>query len=49
MTDSIGPGTIDMPECKKEMFLMKIALRNSMQQDFDEDLVGTEIYFLFPR
>jgi hypothetical protein len=48
MIDSIGPGTIDMPEGKKEMFLMKIALRNSMQQDFDEDL-GTVNYCLTIR
>ncbi len=38
MTDSIGTGTIDMSEDKKKMFFMKIALRNSMQHDFDEDL-----------
>jgi hypothetical protein len=38
MVGSIGHGTIDLPENKKEMFFMKIALRNSMQQDFDEDL-----------
>jgi len=38
MTESIGTGTIDMSEEKKQMFFMKIALRNSMQHDFDEDL-----------
>jgi len=38
MIDSVGSGTIDMPDKKKEMFLMKIALRNSMQRDFDEEL-----------
>ena len=48
MIDSIGPGTIDMPEAKKEMFLMKIALRNSMQQDFDEDL-GSVDYCMTQR
>ena len=48
MTDSIGTGTIDMPKDKKEMFLMKIALRNSMQQDFDEDL-GSVDYCMTQR
>ncbi len=48
MIDSIGPGTIDMPKAKKEMFLMKIALRNSMQQDFDEDL-GSVDYCMTQR
>lgn len=38
MIDSVGNGAIDMPDNKKEMFLMKIALRNSMQSDFNEDL-----------
>lgn len=38
MTESIGPGYLEMPESKKEMFLMKIALRTAMQKDFDEDL-----------
>ena len=38
MVESIGNGIIDMPKRKKEMFFMKIALRNSMQKDFDEDL-----------
>ncbi len=48
MIDSIGPGIIDMPEAKKEMFLMKIALRNSMQQDFDDDL-GSVDYCMTQR
>ncbi len=48
MVDSIGHGTIDMSKSKKEMFLMKIALRNSMQQDFDEDL-GTVNYCMTQR
>ena len=38
MVDSIGHDTIEMPNDKKEMFFMKIALRNCMQQDFDEYL-----------
>lgn len=38
MTESIGRGYLGMPESKKEMFLMKIALRTAMQKDFDEDL-----------
>ena len=38
MTESLGLDSFDMPESKKEMFLMKIALRTSMQKDFDEDL-----------
>ena len=38
MIESIGFGALSMTESKKEMFLMKIALRNSMQSDFDEDL-----------
>jgi hypothetical protein len=48
MVESIGHGTIDLPESKKEMFFMKIALRNSMQQDFDEDL-GTVNYCITLR
>lgn len=48
MVSSIGYGTIDLPEDKKEMFFMKIALRNSMQQDFDEDL-GTVNYCITQR
>jgi hypothetical protein len=38
MTTSIGDGSLEMPETKKEMFLMKIALRTAMQKDFDEEL-----------
>ncbi len=48
MTVSIGTGTIDMPEDKKHMFFMKIALRNSMQHDFDEDL-GSVDYCMTQR
>jgi len=48
MTDSIGTGTVDMPEDKKQMFFMKIALRNSMQHDFDEDL-GSVDYCMTQR
>ena len=48
MTDSIGTGTIDMPKKKKEMFFMKIALRNSMQHDYDEDL-GSVDYCMTQR
>lgn len=38
MIESIGYGNIGLSEDKKEMFLMKIALRTAMQRDFDEDL-----------
>ena len=38
MTESIGFDSLSMPRSKKEMFLMKIALRASMQSDFDEEL-----------
>jgi len=38
MTESIGFDSLSMPKSKKEMFLMKIALRASMQSDFDEEL-----------
>jgi len=38
MLESIGFDSLGMSKSKKEMFLMKIALRNSMQSDFDEDL-----------
>jgi len=48
MTVSIGTGTIDMSEDKKHMFFMKIALRNSMQHDFDEDL-GSVDYCMTQR
>ncbi len=38
MTESIGFDSLSMSKSKKEMFLMKIALRASMQRDFDEEL-----------
>ncbi len=38
MIDSIGSDSLNMPKSKKEMFLMKIALRSSMQSDFDEEI-----------
>jgi len=38
MTESIGNEDIGLPPNKKEMFFMKIALRTSMQRDFDEEL-----------
>ncbi len=38
MTESIGFDSLSMPRSKKEMYLMKIALRSSMQSDFDEEL-----------
>jgi hypothetical protein len=38
MTESIGFDSLNMPKSKKEMFLMKISLRASMQSDFDEEL-----------
>ena len=38
MTESMGFDSLNMPKSKKEMFLMKIALRSSMQSDFDEEL-----------
>jgi len=44
MTVSIGTGTIDMSEDQKRMFFMNIALRNSMQHDFDEDLGSVDYY-----
>lgn len=37
MTEYIGT-EIPLSDSKKEMFLMKIALRRSMQQDFDDEL-----------
>ncbi len=36
--ESKGFDSLHMPKSKKEMFLMKIALRASMQSDFDEEL-----------
>ncbi len=38
MTEFIGTDKIPLSDSKKEMFLMKIALRTSMQKDFDEEL-----------
>ena len=38
MIESIGFDSLSMLKSKKEMFLMKIALRASMQSDFDEEL-----------
>ena len=38
MIESIGFDSLSMPRSKKEMYLMKIALRSSMQSDFDEEL-----------
>ncbi|PBO84942.1 MAG: hypothetical protein COA77_06825 [Thaumarchaeota archaeon] len=38
MLESIGFDSLNMSKSKKEMFLMKITLRSSMQSDFDEDL-----------
>ena len=38
MMNLIGNTDLNLPEDIKEMFLMKIALRNSMQKDFDEYL-----------
>ncbi len=38
LVDFMGSDSIDMSKNKREMFFMKIALRNSMQSDFDEDL-----------
>ena len=48
LVDSIGSDSIDMPKEKKDMFFMKIALRNSMQRDFDEDL-GSVDYSITKR
>ena len=38
MIESKGFDSLPMPKSKKEMFLMKIALRASMQSDFDDEL-----------
>jgi len=38
MIESRGFDSLHMPKPKEEMFLMKIALRASMQRDFDEEL-----------
>lgn len=48
ITDTFGFDSIDMPKDKKEVFFMKIALRNSMQKDFD-DYLGTVNYCLTLR
>jgi len=48
MINSIGSMALNLPKDKKEMFLMKIALRNSMQTDFDEEL-GPVNYCLTQR
>ncbi len=39
MIDSVRSGTIDMPKNKKAMYLTKISLGNSMQRDFNDDLI----------
>ena len=36
--ESLGDDPTNMPRDKKELFFMKIALRSSMQKDFDEYL-----------
>ena len=36
LISSSGIDALHLPKDKKEMFFMKIALRNSMQRDFDE-------------
>jgi hypothetical protein len=38
LVDFMGSDSIDMSKEKREMFFMKIALRNSMQRDFNEEL-----------
>lgn len=38
LVESLGDDPINMPRDKKEIFFMKIALRSSMQKDFDEYL-----------
>ncbi len=48
MINWIGSRALNIPNDKKEMFLMKIALRNSMQTDFDEEL-GPVNYCLTQR
>jgi len=48
LIESSGNYSIGMPKDKKEMFFMKIALRNSMQKDFDEYL-GEVNYCLTQR
>ena len=48
MIDFIGTDFPVMPKDKRDMFFMKIALRNSMQRDFDEFL-GPVNYCLTQR
>ena len=48
MIESIGSDALSMTESQKEMFLMKIALRNSMQSDFD-DVLGSVKYCMTQR
>ena len=36
LEDYFGSDSIDMSKERREMYFMKIALRNSMQKDFDE-------------
>jgi len=38
ITEFVGTNNIPLSDSKKEMFFMKIALRTSMQKDFDEEL-----------
>lgn len=48
LVESLGDYSINMPRDKKEMFFMKIALRSSMQKDFDEYL-GSVNYCMTQR
>ncbi|QLH07459.1 hypothetical protein [Nitrosopumilus ureiphilus] len=48
LVDSLGIDCIDMPQSSREMFFMKIALRNSMQRDFD-DYLGHVDYCMTQR
>ena len=48
MPESLGFDSSSTSKDKKEMFLMKIALRNGMQKDFDEEL-GKVNYFMTQR
>jgi hypothetical protein len=48
LVDSIGPSLTGMPDDKKEMFFMGVALMRSMQKDYDEDL-GPLNYVLLQR
>ena len=38
MTEFVGTNNIPLSDSKKEVFFMKIALRTSIQKDFDEEL-----------